>query len=75
VRGREGCVEADSNHAVTLFYRDQTCRAGRNEYEEFSLHKPTPWQPRCLVMLLETESRAKLRDELVAAGRVLTDPV
>ena len=75
IRGREHCVEADSDHAITLFYRDQACRAGRNEYEEFSAHRPTQWRPRCLVVLIEPESRAALRDELVEAGRVLTQPM
>lgn len=75
VRGREGCVEADSNHAITLFYRDAACRSGRNEYEELDPHKPSTFQPRCLVVLLEAESRAKLRDELIESGRPLTDPL
>ena len=75
VAGREGCVEADSNHAITLFYRDAVCRAGRNEYEEFSSHKPSTFQPKCLVVLIEAESRAKLRDELLESGRSLTDPL
>ena len=73
VEGREHCVEADSDHSITLFYRDAACRAGRNAYEEFSPHKPSTFQPRCLVVLIEPESRAALRDELVQAGRVLTD--
>lgn len=75
VAGREECVEADSNRAITLFYRDAVCRAGRNEYEEFSPHKPSTFQPKCLVLLIEAESRAKLRDELVASGRLMTDPL
>ena len=75
VEGREGCVEADSNHAITLFYRDAVCRAGRNEYEELAPHKPSTFQPRCLVVLIEAESRAKLRDELLESGRPLTDPL
>ena len=73
--GRENCVEVDPDHAVTLFYRDQVCRNGRSEYEEFMSHKPTTWQPKCIIALIEAESRAKLRDELVEAGRVLTDPL
>ena len=40
-KGREACVEADPEHTMTLFYRDAFCRAGRNEYEEFSPHKPS----------------------------------
>jgi hypothetical protein len=75
VEGRENCVEADSNHAITLFYRDAVCRAGRNEYEEFSPHKPSTFQPRCLVLVIEAESRAALRDELIESGRPLTDPL
>ena len=75
VEGREHCVEADSNHAITLFYRDAVCRAGRNEYEEFAPHKPSTFQPRCLVLVIEAESRAALRDELLESGRPLTDPL
>ena len=71
--GRENCVEVDPEHAVTLFYRDQLCRHGRSEYEEFMSHKPTTWQPRCIIALIEADSRAKLRDELTEAGRLLTD--
>ncbi len=73
--GREKCIEVDSDHAVTIFYRDFVCRHGRNEYEEFEPHKPTSWQPRCLIALIEADSRAKLRDELVEAGRLLSDPL
>ncbi len=73
--GRENCIEVDSSRAVTLFYRNKICRHGRSEYEEFQPHKPTSWQPRCLIALIEADSRAKLRDELVEAGRVLTDPL
>ena len=72
-QGREHCVEVDPEHAITLFYRDQACRNGRSEYEEFTSHKPTAWQPRCIIALIEAESRAKMRDELVEAGRLLTD--
>ena len=75
VEGREGCVEADSNHAITLFYRSAVCRAGRNAYEELSPHKPSTFQPRCLVLVIEAESRAALRDELIESGRPLTDPI
>ena len=71
--GRENCVEVDADHAITLFYRDQACRNGRSEYEEFTSHKPTSWQPRCIIALIEADSRAKMRDELVEAGRLLTD--
>lgn len=56
-----------------MFYRDQLCRNGRNEYEEFQPHKPSLFQPRCLVLLIEPDSRAKLRDELVENGRILSD--
>ena len=63
MRGREECVEVDAEHAITMFYRNQACRNGRTEYEEFSPHTPPAWEPKCLVILIEPESRAKLRDE------------
>ena len=99
-RGRESCVENDPEKSVIIFYRDKICRNGRNEYEEFSPHKPTTvcvnsllipflrpdlthtnpnpitqWQPKCLVMLIEPDSMAALRDELVEQGRILIDKV
>lgn len=75
VRGRESCVEVDSAHAITMFYRNQGCRNGRTEYEEFQSHRPSTWQPRCLVLLIEPDNRAALRDELVEIGRSLIDPI
>lgn len=75
VRGRETCMEVDPDHAITLFYRDKWCRFGRNEYEEFQDHKPTSWEPKCLIVLLQAESRRALRDELVEAGRILVHPL
>ena len=75
VRGRENCMEVDPEHAITMFYRDNYCRFGRNEYEEFSPHKPTSWEPKCLIVLLAAESRMALRDELIEAGRILVQPL
>tara|TARA_B110000046_G_scaffold169930_1_gene189444 strand:- start:5751 stop:6239 length:489 start_codon:yes stop_codon:yes gene_type:complete len=74
-RGRETCVEMDPVHSIVVFYRDQACRNGRNEYEEFSPHKPSEWEPKCLVLLIEPDSLAALRDELVEQGRVLVHPL
>lgn len=74
VRGREDCVEIDPEHAVTIFYRNQFCRNGRTDYQEFAPHRPSAWQPRCMVLLIRPESRAALRDELIEAGRPLTKP-
>jgi hypothetical protein len=74
-RGRESCVESDPVHSATLFYRDQACRNGRTEYEEFSPHRPSEWEPKCLVLLIEPDSLAALRDELVEAGRILVHPL
>lgn len=73
IAGRESCVEVSPEHVMTVFYRDKYCRMGKNQYEEFSPHKPTEWEPKCLVLLIEAESRSALRDELVASGRVLSD--
>ena len=74
-RGREHCIEADADRSVTMFYRNQACRAGRNEFEEFVFHTPPVWQPKCIVILLEAESRAHLRDTLVEQGRILIHPL
>ena len=75
VRGREDCVEVDTDHAITMFYRNQKCRNGRIEYEEFSPHTPPTWQPKCLVVLIAPDSRAALRDTLVEQGRILVHPL
>ena len=72
--GREKCVEYDSEHAASLFYRNQACRNGRNEYEE-NTPQTIAWQPKCMVILIEAESRAALRDQLVEAGRILVQPL
>jgi hypothetical protein len=75
MRGREDCVEVDTDNAITMFYRNQKCRNGRTEYEEFSPHAPPTWEPKCLIVLLETDSRAALRDQLVESGRILIHPM
>lgn len=75
LRGREDCVEMDSDRAVTMFYRNKACRNGRTEYEEFQEHTPPPWQPKCIVVALATSSRAELRDQLVEQGRILVHPL
>jgi hypothetical protein len=72
IKGRETCLEIDSDHAWPIFYRNQACRLGRDDSE---MRKPSTWQPKCLVLLIEAESKLALRDELIKAGRVLTDPV
>ena len=75
VRGRESCVEVDKEHATEIFYRDSACREGKIQHEEYSPHKPSLFEPKCIVLLLEADSRSALRDELVESGRILTDPV
>ena len=75
LRGREECVEMDSSRSVSLFYRNQKCRNGRNDYEEFQEHTPPTWQPKCIVVSLAVKSRAELRDQLVEQGRILVHPL
>ena len=75
VRGREECVESDPLHTITIFYRDQKCRDGRNAFGEYTRQRPSEFMPRCIVILLEAVSRADLRDELVEAGRLLLYPL
>ena len=75
VRGREDCVEADANRTVTLFYRNERCRAGRKIYEEGTPHIPSAFEPKCMVVLLATESLAALRDEFVSVNRILSYPL
>jgi len=75
LRGRENCVEYDPDHSITLFYRDPICLSGRNQYEEYTHHRPSQFEPKCVVVLLEASSRMELRDELVKAGRSMIDPL
>ena len=75
LRGREDCVEMDSEHSIAMFYRNKPCRNGRMEYEEFQEHTPPTWEPKCLIILLATKSRADLRDQLVEQGRILVHPL
>lgn len=75
VAGREDCIEADPERTMTLFYRNQKCRNGRIGYEENSVHDPPTWQPKCIVVLIEQESRAALRDSLMEQGRILVQPL
>lgn len=69
------CIEADAERTRTVFYRNEACRRGRAAREEAEEQAPTPFEPRCLVLLLEASSRRALRDELVEAGRSLTEPL
>ena len=75
LRGREDCVEMDSEHAIAMFYRNKKCRNGRMEYEEFQEHTPPTWEPKCIVVALAVKSRAELRDNLVEQGRILVHPL
>ena len=74
VENRETCVEYDSEHTAALFYRDQACRNGRSQQNE-GQDQTIPWIPKCMVALIEAESRAALRDQLVEAGRILVQPL
>ena len=65
----------DPEHSVAMFYRNQKCRNGKTEYEEFQEHRPPTWQPKCIVILIEPDSRAALRDSLVEQGRILVHPL
>lgn len=75
LRGREDCVEMDPERSIAMFYRNMACRNGKTEYEEFQEHAPPTWQPKCIVILIQPESRAALRDTLVEQGRILVQPL
>ena len=75
LRGREDCVEMDGEKSIAMFYRNKPCRNGRMEYEEFQEHTPPTWEPKCVIILLATKSRADLRDQLVEQGRILVHPL
>jgi len=65
----------DPDKSIAMFYRNLRCRNGKTEYEEFEAHAPPTWQPKCIVVLIEPDSRAALRDSLVEQGRILVHPL
>lgn len=75
VAGRPECVYTAPDVTRTFLYRNSVCADGQATPEELEVSKPTEFQPGCLVVLVEAESRAALLDELTRAGRVLTDPL
>jgi hypothetical protein len=75
VEGREACVEADPDRTVELFYRNAACTGSRMPTEELEPLTPTPFQPRCLVLLLEADSRRALFEQLLVSGRSIAEPL
>ena len=69
------CVYATPEDTREMFYRNKACVGSRVSFDEFQLQKPLEFQARCMVVLIEEESRKALFDMLVAAGRVLDHPL
>ena len=71
--GHENCVYYTPSTARELFYRNEECRPVSTETGDPL--RPANFQALCLVVLIEAESQKALLEEMLANGRVLTDPV
>lgn len=69
------CVHAAPDVTREMLYRNKACVGHRTPNDEYMIQKPVEFQARCLVVLIEEESRKVLLDMLVAAGRVLNHPL
>lgn len=69
------CVHVAPDGTREMFYRNRACLGSRVPSEEYQSERPLEFQARCIVMLIEESSRRSLMEMLVAAGRVLDQPV
>ena len=69
------CVHAAPDVTREVLYRNKACVGHRTPNDEYAIQKPIEFQARCLVVLIEEESRKALLDMLVAAGRALNHPL
>lgn len=69
------CVYAVPGETRELLYRNARCTVGRATPDEGVPQKPLEFEPRCLVVLIEDDSRAALFAALFEAGRRLSDPL
>lgn len=71
----KNCVHAAPGVTREMFYRNQKCVGHRTPSDEYMIQKPVEFQARCMVVLIEEDSRRALLDMLVAAGRNVNDPI
>jgi len=73
--GHPDCVHAAPDDTREMFYRNKACIGDREPTDEYIEERPLEFQGRCMVILIEESSRKALLDMLVAAGRVLDQPL
>ena len=71
-RPRE-CIHAAPGTTREMLYRNKECVGHRTPNDEYLQQKPVEFQARCMVVLIEADSRKALLDMLVASGRDLSD--
>lgn len=69
------CVHAAPGATREMLYRNKACIGNRIAADEYQTQKPVEFQAKCMVVLIEAESRKALLDELVASGRILDQPL
>ena len=69
------CVHASPEGTREMFYRNRVCLGDRIPTEEYESEKPLEFQARCIVVLIEEQSRKALLNTLLSAGRVLDHPL
>lgn len=69
------CVHVAPEGTREMLYRNRACLGNRIPSEEYQEERPLEFQAKCIVVLIEQSSRKALLEMLIAAGRVLDDPL
>lgn len=73
--GHPDCVHAAPDDTREMFYRNKACVGNREPTDEYKEERPLEFQAKCMVILIEESSRKVLLDMLVAAGRIIDQPL
>ena len=73
--GHPDCVHAAPDDTREMLYRNRACMGNREPTDEYKEERPLEFQAKCMVILIEESSRKALLDMLIAAGRVLDQPL
>lgn len=69
------CLEADLNDARPFLEMNAECASDGRPILPGTVLQPSAFQPKCLVVLLEAESRADLFESFLERGRILANPL
>ena len=69
------CVHAAPYTTREMLYRNKQCVGPRTAADEGQQQKPLEFQARCVVVLIEDDSRKALFDRLLRSGRKLDEPL